>query len=79
MKKKYTDITSSNTPTDSEPILFEIYTLKNIPIVLNIRDVQVRIIPLTKNNFIFFKLSPDLSKYMINSIKELLFLKIENL
>lgn len=54
-KKKYTDITSSNTPTDSLPILFDIYILKNIPIVLKIRDVQVRIIPLTRKNFIFFK------------------------
>ena len=53
-KKKYTDITSSNTPTDSLPILFDIYILKNIPIVLKIRVVQVSIIPLIKKNFIFF-------------------------
>ena len=55
IKNRYTDITNSNTPTDSVPILLEIYTLKNILIVLNISAVQVSIVPLTKKNFIFFK------------------------
>ena len=61
--KIYIAITNWYTPTASVPILLEIYTLKNIPIDCNNREVKVSIIPLYKKNLIFLKVI-HLLKYM---------------
>ena len=60
----YTDITKLKTPTASEPILFETYKPKTIPILLINSEVSVKIIPLIKNIFVFFKISP-FNKYVL--------------
>lgn len=58
MANRYTDITRLNTPTASDPILLEMYKLNIIPILFIMNDVMVRIVPLMKKIFVFFKVSP---------------------
>lgn len=55
-------MTKLNTPTASEPILLEMYRLNIIPILFMTKAVIVKIIPLIKKIFVFFKISP-LNKY----------------
>ena len=59
---KYTDMTKLNTPTASEPILLEMYRLNIIPMLFMTKAEIVKIIPLIKKIFVFFKISP-LNKY----------------
>ena len=54
----YTDITKSNIPTASEPILFDIYIPNIILILLITTFVIVNIEPLIRNFFVLFKISP---------------------
>lgn len=61
-KNIYTDITKPKVPTASEPILLETYKLNIILILRMIIAVNVKIIPLIKNIFVLFKISP-LNKY----------------
>ena len=58
MKNIYTDITSENTPTASDPILFETYMLNTMLILLVNSAVIVKTVPFIKNFSVLFKLSP---------------------
>ena len=62
--KIYTDITKLKVPTASDPILFETYKPKIIPILLINSEVSVKIIPLIKNIFVLLKISP-FNKYVL--------------
>lgn len=58
IKKLYTDITRVNIPKASEPILFEIYTLKTKPRPRTNREDKVKKNPFIKIIFDFLNLSP---------------------
>ena len=47
-------MTKLNTPTASEPILFDTYKLNTIPMALMINKVTVNMIPFIKKIFVLF-------------------------